>query len=166
MNCKKAEFFLLRLLDDRLIASDKALLEDHLGQCPSCRQRKIEYLLMLQTLKQEAFPEIKPYFWERMRPKLQKKTKLEPWRVWEWFGLRAIPVSLCVVAILTAILFIASPSPTEEIDVSQTGNFLLQNTSPLEEVQPFLTEEGGVNKHLMLLFSSLDEGGGVRRYFP
>ena len=66
----------------------------------------------------------------------------------------------------TAAVFLFVPASVEELDLSQTGVFLLENLNPLEETQSFLSQEEDVNKHLMLIFSSLDETETIRRYFP
>lgn len=166
MQCNKIERSLLRSLDRRLDDSTQAGLEAHLNVCPQCRKRKVEYKFIIETLSQDKMPETKSYFWERLQPKLIEKRKNEAWTVCKQVCLKAIPLSLLVVIVLAAATLFFTPSTTEEFDLSQTGNFLLQNTNPLQESQPFLTEEGGGNKHLMLIFSSLDETEGIRRYFP
>lgn len=166
MPCNKIEILLLRSLDRRLDESAQARLEAHLDLCSQCRKKMKEYEFIIETLGQEKRPETKPYFWERLQPKLKDKRKNEAWTVWKQCCLKAIPLSLLVVIVLAAATVFFTPAPTEEFDLSQTGNFLLQNTNPLQETQPFLTEEGGVNKHLMLIFSSLDETEGIGRYLP
>jgi hypothetical protein len=166
MSCNKIEALLLRSLDRRLDDSAQAGLDTHLNVCPQCRKKKKEYEFIIEALGQEKKPDTKPYFWERLRPKLKEKRKNEAWTVWKQACFKAIPLSLLVVIVLAAATVFFTPAPNEEFDLSQTGNFLLQNTNPLQETQPFLTEEGGVNKHLMLIFSSLDETEGIRRYLP
>lgn len=166
MKCKQTEKYLLKSLDKRLNPSEAIRLEEHLDDCTHCRKRQSEYQIIRRALKEERFPETKPYFWERLQPKLKEKRTIGPWKVGKQFGLRAIPLSILVVVLFTAAVFLFIPSPKEELDLSQTGVFLLQNLNPLEETQTFLSEEGDVNKHLMLIFSSLDETDTIRRYFP
>ncbi len=153
-------------MDERLNPSEAIRLEEHLDVCPFCRKRQAEYRIVRETLKEESFPETKPYFWERLQPKLKEKRTIEPWTIGKQFGLRAIPLSILVVILFTAAVFLFVPSPVEELDLSQTGVFLLENLNPLEETQSFLSEEEGINKHLMLIFSSLDESDTIRRYVP
>ena len=166
MNCKKIEEWILRSFDHRLQKSTQSRLDAHLESCPRCRKKKREYTFIFESLRSEEMPEPKPYFWERLQPKMKERKKGYPWRVWKQFGLKAIPLSLLLVILVSAGIFLFSPSVPAEADLSQTGNFLLKNTNPLEETQTYLTEEGGSNKHLMLLFSSLDETESLRRYFP
>lgn len=168
MKCKQMEKNLLKSLDERLNPSEAIRLEEHLEDCPLCQKRLAEYRIVRETLKKESAPETKPYFWERLQPKLKEKEKrtIEPWFVGKQFGLRAIPLSILVVILFTAAVFLFVPASVEELDLSQTGVFLLENLNPLEETQSFLSEEEDVNKHLMLIFSSLDETDTIRRYFP
>jgi len=166
MTCKKTETALLRSLDNRLDNPARSELEAHLELCPQCRKRKKEYEVMIETLNQAAQPELKPYFWERLKPKLKETRRIEPWTVWKKFSLNAIPLSLLMVAVLAATVLLFIPSAGTEIDLSQTGYFLLQNENPLVETQPFLSEQQGIDNHLLLIFSSLDETEGIRRFFP
>lgn len=166
MSCNKIEELLLRSFDRPLDDSAQARLDTHLESCAQCRKKKKDYETIINALRQDKKPDTKPYFWERLLPKLKERKDNEVWSVWRQVGLKAIPLSFLVVIALAATSFIFSPAPAEEFNLSQTGNFLLQDTNPLPETQPFLTEEGGTNKHLLLIFSSLDETEGIRRYFP
>ena len=166
MKCKQTERYLLRSLENRLNPSETIQLEEHLENCSHCRKRQSEYKFIQKSLREDPFPEIRPYFWERLQPKLKETGKIDPWTVRKQFGLRAIPLSVFIVALFAAALFLLAPSQNEDLDLSQTGIFLLQDSNPLEETQTFLSEEGDVNKHIMLIFSSLDETNNIRRYFP
>ncbi len=166
MKCKQSEKYLLRSLENRLNLSKAIQLKEHLDGCPPCRRRQSEYQIIRSALKVERFPETKPYFWERLQPKLKEKRKIEPWFVGKQFGLRAIPLSVLVVVLFTAIVFLFVPSQNEELELSQTDVFLLENLNPLEETLTLLSEEGDGNKHIMLIFSSLDETNNIGRYFP
>ncbi len=166
MKCKQTEKYLSRSLENRLNPSEAIQLKEHLGGCPHCRKSQSEYRIIRSALTEERFPETQPYFWERLQSRLKEKRTFEPWFVGKQFGLRAIPLSICIVALFAAAIFLFVPSQQEELDLSQTGVFLMQDSNPLEETQPFLSEEEEVNKHLLLIFSSLDETNNVRRYFP
>ncbi len=166
MKCKQSEKQFLRSLDNRLNPSEKIRLKKHLDDCPKCRKKQSEYHIIRRTLKEKSFPEIKPYFWERLQPKLKEKTPVNPWAVWKQFGLRAIPLSVFFVALFAAAVLLLVPVSKEELELSQTGVLLLQNTNPLEETQTFLSEGGDINKHLLLIFSSLDETSNIGRNLP
>ncbi len=166
MKCKQSEKYLLRSLENRLNPSETIQLKEHLEDCPLCQKRKSEYYLIRRTLKEDRFPETRPYFWERLQPRLKEKSTVDPWTVRKQFGLRAIPLSVCVVALFAAAVFLFVPAQQEELDLSETGLFLLQQSNPLGETQNFLTEEGDDNKHIMLIFSSLDEINNIGRIIP
>jgi len=163
MNCKKLDKYLSKSLDDRLKPSESVELKNHLDGCSACRKKQMEYLSMRKILKQESSPEMKPYFWERLQPKLKKQAELEPWTVAQKLGLRAIPLSLIFLALFAAVSYLLVPATEEQISLSQTGTFLLQNTNPLGETQPLLSEDLDANKHIMLLFSSIEETTNGRR---
>ena len=168
MNCKQTEKFLLRSLENRLHSSGMSQLKEHLNDCPHCRKIQSEYQIIHSSLKEEKenFPEARPYFWERLQPKLKEKNTVDPWTIQWKFGLRAIPLSIFVVALFATAVFLFVPSQQEELDLSQTGIFLLQQSNPLGETQSLLSEEGDGNKHIMLLFSSLDEIDTIGRNLP
>ena len=166
MKCKHTEKYISRSLENRLNPSETIQMKEHLDDCPHCRKIQSEHQIIRRSLKEESFPEARPYFWERLQPKLKKESQVDPWSVQWKFGLRAIPVSVFVVALFVAAVFLFVPSPKEELDLSQTGIFLLQNENPLEETQTLLSEEGDGNKHIMLLFSSLDEPNNIGRNLP
>ena len=168
MNCKQAEKFILRYLDGRLDRAQKDKLEGHLEECPDCRKNKTECRLLIQTLGQSPKPEVKPYFWERLQPKLKIRKRYEPWIVWKQWGMRAIPVSLLIIIFLSAALFFLSPS-REEVELSQafsqSGLLLLQNQSPFQETTTLLETGETEDKNMMLIFTSLEDKNGTRRDF-
>lgn len=166
MKCKQTEKYFSRSLENRLNPSETIQLKEHLDDCLQCRKIQSEYRIIRSSLKEKSFLETQPYFWERLQPKLKEKRTVEPWFVGKQFGLRAIPLSVLVVVLFTAAVFLFFSSPQEELELSQTGVFLMQDSNPLEEIQPFLSEEGDVNKHIMLIFSSLDETNNIGRNLP
>ncbi|MDH4257323.1 MAG: zf-HC2 domain-containing protein [Candidatus Aminicenantes bacterium] len=168
MNCKKVEKLILRAFDGRLTEDEKKELEAHLKQCPQCRTTQEEYQLILDTLRKEDFPEPKPYFLERLQPKLREVKKYEPWMVWKQWGMRAIPVSLLVIIFLSATLILFSP-PREEVELSQafsqSGLLLLQNQNLFQETTTLLETGGTEDKNMMVIFTSIDDKNGTRRDF-
>ena len=164
MQCKKAEIFLSKSLDGLLTDREKGVLEEHLKGCSSCRKKKEDYVFIIDTLRDEDIPEIKPYFWERMKPRLKERKKYAFWSVWKQWSLRAVPVSIIVVVILAIGLSLSLPQPTDEL--SQTGDLLLRNTPPLPETVTLLEAETGENKSMQLIFMAMEERPDLRRYFP
>ncbi len=163
MRCKKAEKYILRSFDDRLSREEKDRLNTHLKKCPLCQERYREYQSMLQTLRSDDFPESKPYFWERLQPRLKEERKYGTWPLWKLWGIRTLPVSLLLIAALTLTALFFLPAQQEEL--SQSG-ILLRNQNPFEESLPLLAEEGVENPNMMLIFTSLSETSSLRRYIP
>jgi len=82
--------------------------------------------------------------------------------IWKDLGLRAIPCSLAVILMLVlAGTFLFSPASEE---LSQSG-ILLRDQNPFQDTL-LLAEDEPENPNMVLLFSSLDETSGLRRYFP
>jgi len=164
MKCKKAETFLSKSLDGLVAGEEKSALEEHLKGCSSCRKKRDEYVFIAETLRREDFPEINPYFWERLQPRLKEGKKYAFWSVWKKWSLRAVPVSIITVVTLALAFTIFLPQPTGEL--SQTGDLLLRNDPPLPETVTLLEAETGENKSMQLIFMAMEEKPDMRRYFP
>ncbi len=163
MRCKKAEKYLLNSFDNRIDKEKKDELKGHLENCPSCQTKKLEYRSLLKILKNETFPDPQPYFWDRLRPKLDAQNKSGSWALWKQWGIRAIPLSMLVIVLLTAALTLFYPPQTQELSHSE---ILLRDQNPFQETMPILREEGEENPNMLLIFTSVEEYNGIRRYFP
>jgi predicted anti-sigma-YlaC factor YlaD len=164
MKCNKAETFLSKSLDGLLTGEEKHALEEHLNGCSSCKKKRDEYVFIAETLGRKDFPEVSPYFWERLQPRLKESKKYAFWSVWKQWSLRAVPLSIIAVVILALGLALFLPQPTDEL--SQTGDLLLRNNPPLPETVTLLEAETGENKSMQLIFMAMDEKSDVRSYFP
>jgi predicted anti-sigma-YlaC factor YlaD len=164
MKCKRAETLLSRSLDGLLTDGEKDALEEHLESCSSCRKKRMEYAFIAETLNKEDFPEIDPYFWEHLQPRLKEGKKYAFWSAWKQWSLRAAPISIIAVIALALGLTLFLPKPADEL--SQTGNLLLGNNPPLPETVTLIEAETGENKSMQLIFMAMDEKPDLRRYFP
>jgi len=164
MNCRQAEKLLLKSLDGFLDKPRAEILEKHLKICPECSRIREEYETILGTLKMTAYPEPKPYFWERLQPKLKRIRMVNPWAQWKLWGLRAVPVALITVVILAGALAVIDLREPEKLSSSEA--FLLQNQNPLEESSSILDEEKVEDKNMRLIFASIEESQAPRRKFP
>jgi hypothetical protein len=162
MKCRKYEKLLLRSLDGLL--ENRTDLDDHLKNCRSCRTKRDEYIKMLDLLKKEDFPEAKPYFWERLQPKLKEKVKVDPGTLWKQWGIRAIPLSILIVALFGAAIIFFSPAQTVELSDSEA--LLLPDENPFQDTISLLEEGESKNPNITLIFTAIDERNGTRRYFP
>ena len=164
MNCKKAEILFLRAHDGLLNEEETKELESHIAGCPLCHKNNEVYQNIFDVLEKTDFPDPKPYFWERLKPRLKEQITYEPWQAWKQWGLRAIPLSLIIVLFLASVILILGPQPSAEF--SQSGVLLFEDQSPLQETGTVLDEEGVEDKNMMLIFASLDEQPSSRRPFP
>ncbi len=164
MNCKKAEKLFLRAQDGLLKEAETKELEKHIDNCPLCQQNREKYQFIFDVLEKTDYPEPKPYFWERLQPRLKEQQLFEPWQAWKQWALRAIPVSLLIVLFLASAILVIGPQPKEEF--SQSGVLLFEDTSALEDTGTILDQEGVEDKNMMLIFASLEEQPGSRRPLP
>ncbi len=164
MKCKKVERFLLRSFDELLKEEEKNELKKHLESCPHCQTKKAEYQSILDALKVKDFPEPKPYFWERLQPKLAEGKKYDQWSLWKQWALRAIPASMLLVILFATAIILFIPPPKEEL--SESGDLLLRNLDPLQVTTILLEEEKVEDKNMMLIFTAMEEKNSTGRYLP
>lgn len=164
MNCQDIEKHILKSLDGRLSPQERQNLQEHLKSCPLCQKREAAYREIFETLKLTAIPDPKPYLWQRLRPRLRERQIFEPWALWRRWCLSAIPVSLMLVAVAAGAIALFIPQNGKEL--SQSEALLLRNLNPLQETRMILEQEGAENKSMMLIFTSLEERNGQRRYVP
>lgn len=161
MKCSQVEKLLSRSFDDRLSMDEQQRLQRHLSRCAGCQKIQREYQDMLQLLSSETASETKPYFLERLQPRLQDTRAYGPLSVWKHWGLRAIPLALVLILCFAAATLFFLPDPYEEL--SQSG-ILLRDQNPFAGSIPLLEEEQTDNPNMVLIFSSLEENDEVRRY--
>jgi hypothetical protein len=159
MKCKKIERLLLQSFDGLLKEKETEELENHIKGCSLCQEKRKQYQAILDSLKLKDWPEPKPYFWERLQPKLKEKQKYEAWWVWKTWSIRAIPVFLLLVLLLTAALVFVHPNGG--VELSESGVLLLRNLNPLEETRTLFEEEKVENKNMMLIFYTVEEKNGT-----
>jgi predicted anti-sigma-YlaC factor YlaD len=139
-------------------------LEEHLKGCSSCRKKGEQYAFMAETLRSPEFPEISPYFWERLKPRLKEGKKYAYWAAMKQWSLRAVPLSIVVVLVFALGLTFFLPQPSDEL--SQTGNLILGNNPSLPETVTMIEAETGENKSMQLIFMAMEESPDLRRYSP
>lgn len=159
MKCKKIERLLLQSFDGLLKEKETKELENHIKGCSLCQEKRKQYQAILDSLKLKDWPEPNPYFWERLQPKLKEKQKYEAWWVWKTWSMRAIPVFLLLVLLLTAALVFVHPNGG--VELSESGVLLLRNLNPLEETRTLFEEEKVENKNMMLIFYTVEEKNGT-----
>jgi predicted anti-sigma-YlaC factor YlaD len=163
MKCKKAEKLISKSLDRALKPGEEEELLEHLKECPLCRQKKEEYENIFGMLGNQVFPEPKPYFWTRLKPKLKREVSYESWLAWKKWGLRAVPISLLILIVFASLVMIFVPSEQKELS---SAEILLQNQNPFVDSLPLLEEGRIENENIHLIFTSINGENGARRYFP
>jgi hypothetical protein len=169
MKCHKAERFLLRSFDKRLDEAEQTDLDRHLHDCRRCRKLCEEYRLIISTLREENIPAQNPYFWQRLKVRIDgEKTHTRGilWKQWAWKA-AALTLVLAVLIVGGTSLFLSAPRtsfPGDEL--SESGTLLLRDNNPFQETYSLFETENVENKNMMLIFTALEEKDEIRRYFP
>jgi len=163
MKCRKAEKLIRRSIDGSLSDREKKELQNHTDSCPACRESREEYAGLFDVLKTMESPGPKPYFWQRLQPRLKERQALNPWSIWKRWGIRAVSLSLLVL-ILVLLFTLFVPEGQDKLQPSEA--LLLQNTNPFHKASNLLDQDKTEDKNMMLIFASLDEEDGAGRYFP
>jgi len=164
MKCNQAETLLFRAFDGMLTEQETKALVQHLAECPACRRLREDYASILEVLSGEAFPQEKPYFWERLKPRLHEGRTEVPWNVWKRWSILAVPLSIVAVLVLGLAVSFLMPQP--EVELSSTGALLLRESPPLPEPLNLLEEGGSENRNMRIIFTAMEEKQDTRRYFP
>lgn len=164
MKCQKIEKLLSRSFDGLLGNGEKKILDEHLSQCAACEKKLRDYKDLFTILKEEEVPEMKPYFWERLLPKLRKQEAVKPLLVWKRWSLRAIPLSMLAVAAFSLATLFLLPQKKEELSPSEI--LLLRNQNPLQDTQALLDEGRVEDKNMRLIFMAMEEKNSQRRDWP
>ena len=151
MTCRKAERWLLASFDRDLPGPSLEALTRHLGVCAKCRKRAAEYGDLRKRLGLSGIPDPLPRFWERLEIRIAEGRPADPAAVWTRLWVRAIPVSLSLIAgFLVATLFFL-PAGTE---LTQPEELLLTEGNPIADTRPFIEEGQREVRDLMILFAS------------
>lgn len=162
MKCRTAKSWLMRSLDVPLDPERKELLDAHLAACRVCRAFRSRVELVRSGLASGPAPEPLPFFYERLRARIDERLKPESVPVWVRWSVRAVPVSLLLIGFFVGAILFLSPAVDEEM--SQPEALLFQNTYPLSEAGT-LFDDKTENKSLNIIFA-VNEASSVRRYGP
>ena len=164
MRCKEARMNLSRSTDGRLPENRKNALAGHMAACPDCRAFGRDAGVILGLLKDGREPEPLPYFQGRLWAKIAERERAEsPRALWMRWSLRAIPVSLVLIAVFIGALVFIGP-PLDE-DMSGPAALLIKNANPLSETNALFNEEKIENKNMMIMFAG-NEIVPARKYQP
>ena len=108
MRCRKARWFLSARCDGTLSERQRARLDDHLKQCPSCR-REAFYFSEIGALANKLEPvSVRPDFNLRLRAAIQRQEKSEAAHH-HWYQVRVSPIWRTALAGATVLaLFVVT----------------------------------------------------------
>ncbi|RZB33440.1 MAG: hypothetical protein SRB2_03993 [Desulfobacteraceae bacterium Eth-SRB2] len=121
MNCKRIKKrFLMDYIEGNLEPDQKTLVENHLVNCPQCREHFEEIQRIEHLLKSYAVPNPGEAFWDRLssgiylRINTEKPTQktrweiLHDWMSWKRLAYTAIPILLILLVLFPAYHFYQS----------------------------------------------------------
>jgi len=159
MTCRKAERWLLASFDRDLPGPAREALARHLALCSECRKRSEIYGVLRSRLAGHQPPDPLPRFWERLEARIAAGRPADARAAWLRLWVRAIPVSLSLIAgFLVATLFFF-PTGTE---LTQSEALLFSDDNPIEEIRPIIDEGRMEDRHLMVLFAADERIAGKR----
>ena len=107
MNCKGIKKrFLIDCLEEGLESDQKTLIEDHLVNCPQCREHFEEIQRIGHLLKSYIVPDPGEAFWDRLSSKIYSRVNkeqpaqkklwgiLQDWMTWKRLAYAAVPILL------------------------------------------------------------------------
>ena len=110
MNCETIKKrFLLDYMEERLGPSQKTLVDDHLANCPRCRQEFEQVHDIGRFLRSYTVPDPGEAFWDRLSSKIysrvssKKLTRKKPWEIvqnwmtWKRLVYAATPILLILL---------------------------------------------------------------------
>ncbi len=108
MNCENLQFDLSIYSDDILSEKERAGVEQHLAQCPLCRQKRDDYLALKQSLRSLDRPVISAQLLNRVRTSVAAEVQTNDTTpivilsdgVQNWFKMRFMPYSIGTAASL------------------------------------------------------------------
>ena len=149
MKCENLQFNLPVYLDDFLNAEERACIDEHLAQCPLCRQKSAEFQALRNDLRVLQRPELSVNSLALLRNRVASETRTierKPSSLFsqnfrEWLLMRFMPYSVGTIAsvlltfglLWSLLLNTGKISPNNEISRLQTINkssVLLANTNP------------------------------------
>jgi anti-sigma factor RsiW len=162
MRCREASRLLMKPADRPLDPGRKDELDAHAAACPACRALRSRLALVRSSLAAPPASEPLPYFYERLRARIDERMRPEPSPLWIRWSVRAVPVSLVLIGFFVGAIVFLSPAVDEEM--SQPEALLLQNSNPLSETITLLDDKAE-NRSLNVIFA-VNERSAVRRYGP
>ncbi|MFI5252277.1 MAG: anti-sigma factor family protein [Bacteroidota bacterium] len=135
MNCKDIQIRMPELLDGTIDGEGKNFLQDHLGQCPSCK-KDFEELTLLYTMMKSDKPWAPPAaYWNGLIPRIQESinnSTRPPLVAPAW--IQRFTVSAAAIAMII-VVFNMIPGNIDEKEIDYHS---IVAQGPADEVQNFI----------------------------
>ncbi len=162
MTCREAKDLVVKSAGAPLDPGRAEKLDAHTETCAACRELRSRAERVRASLAGAPAPEPLPYFYERLRARIDERLGPAPAPFWIRWSIRAVPVSLLLIGFFVGAIIFLSPAVNDEM--SQPEALLLQDANPLSETITLL-DDRAENKSLNVIFA-VNERASARRYGP
>jgi len=135
MKCKRIHKKLIFFLDNELPVEKMEQIRLHLDECDDCKQFLNEMKATFGVFEEQQKPEINPFFYTRLKAKLDNQTDKE-----KDFARSSVFTRILQPALFSTLLVIGIYSGLKIGQIQHSNN--LDNTVAEQELIPFLNEMG------------------------
>ncbi len=144
MKCKTVHTKLIFFLEKELSGAEMKVVQEHLDSCSDCRLFAEEMRKTLSILETEKTPEINPFFYTRVKAKLESLEKAETLAGRRPVLVRVLqPIAFSIILLLGiygGIKFGASSANTGDSYVAEQEILPFVNDMDVEPIEIFLLD--------------------------
>src|SRR5690554_2798980 len=145
MNCESIHKKLIFFIEGDLPDNEMQVISKHLSQCPECSRYAEDFRRTFEVIDEEKRYEVSPYFYSKLKVKLEKQMKPIPettlFSIWERFLQPALFSVLLLAGIYTGIITGRDAVKSTAYNIESPVEALpFLNEMDLEPLESFLIE--------------------------
>ncbi len=147
--CRAGTNALTALMDNELSREEAFALENHLRDCPSCRQEYESLLYAYQLTCRMPEIEVDPSLWPQIRSKLSSESMIGRWKRFIHgllFDRPWVPAT-AALGIVAVVLFLLVGPPPDNPASKEFSAFVQQREILFKRDQGVLFRSGGFNRY-------------------
>lgn len=145
MSCKKLHKKLIFFVEKELPEKERIKIQNHLLECPECAAFVKDLNKSFDILAKEKLPEINPFFFTRVKARLESQSNAEKVPFWQPIMIKFVQptfFSLLLIAGIYTGFKIGTPSASIQISSSNSEQEMIPflNEMQTEPIEGFLME--------------------------
>lgn len=145
MECKKVHNKIIFFLEKELPDSEMKQVQEHLNICSDCARFMEEMQLTLSMLETEKSPVLNPFFYTRLKAKLENQESEQKLGFWRPAFLRVLQPAAFSILLIAGIytgIKVGQPAPTKQFTATLMQNQEIQylNEMASETIETSLME--------------------------